>query len=554
MSTLALQEARYAVSPAREMGRRMDRLIGDARATMKKARIATYGRGWFMTFFLTYFQHKMVHQDGPKAGQFIPPPPVHYSIAQAVEEALSGLRLKLMQVIEVFRGAAKTTLVIEAGALAGVIKGRRNIVLLCIDKDTAKSRIQSLSYELTNNTQLLIDYPELARAKDDKGQWVSYTDYQIVFANGARIKAYPFMAKLRGLLWLNARPDLWLIDDVEDDTTQANEKWMRDAKRFLRKVLVAATSAFGALLWLGTPVGPNCLLYWCREPAPEGMGLVPAVIQPFYDNVPPGNMEPHPTGATPHWAAAWHQERIEHEFELMGYSAWMQEMNLIPLPEDDATFLATDFDNHSYDPRLLHGLNTRRLEYNGQSLSVWSWWDSAISKKDKAARTAIVTVGILPYDGVKQRMLVLEARFGRWDDMQQKEHLREVNQIWHPNEIGAQATLLEKAIGPAARRQYGVPFQEYQQSNAEDAKHARIKSLVPMAREGQILFNHTSESQTGKGGLRTELVNYGYYPTKDILDALEGAVKLALTKGGQSIDPDKAVQTITTPAAQRGKW
>ncbi len=49
-------------------------------------------------------------------------------------------------------------------------------------------------------------------------------------------------------------------------------------------------------------------------------------------------------------------------------------------------------------------------------------------------------------------------------------------------------------------------------------------------RKGNALRAQARGAQAGKDGLRAEMISYGFYPTNDILDALEGAVKIALER------------------------
>lgn len=506
--------------------RRIEADLAHKTELVRQARVRAYGTTPYMRFFLMHFQHRMVWPEVPtdlleatnqqvpewygRPGSFVPPAPVHYELAAVLDEALGRLA-PTRKLVEVFRGCGKSTMVTEAGLIYAVIKGRKNILLISATADEASARLQSVTHELIANEQLLAEYPELQRGKDDKGQWISYTDKQIVFANGARIRAYPMRAKLRGSLWNGYRPDFVLIDDPESDEMQVSDSEMIKARRWVNRSLLPALAAHCALVWVGTPLSPNCLLYWIRK-----------------DKGWKGPRQAaHNEDGSPHWPHFWPEGRLQFVLDEIKEHAYQQEFELNSLPDDEAVFRPEHFDDHYFNPGMLSGIGTRALQYNGRAVTVYGWWDSAISLKDKAARTAIVIVGRV--EGPTVTTLVLDVRVGRWQDDTQKEQLQDVHRIWQPLQIGAQNTLLEKAIGPAALRQFGVPFVGYPLSQAKDAKHARIKSLVPHLKEGQLLFNHEQPAQMEE--LRPELMNYPWHPTKDILDALEGAFKLALAGG-----------------------
>ncbi|MCC7479192.1 hypothetical protein IT575_12140 [bacterium] len=512
----------------------------------------------YMRYLLTDWQHRMTHQDGPLKGQFCPPVRIHYRMGESLLAGIRGDELLSLTMVEVFRGSAKTTDIVEAGAPMAIAEGRMNVVIVAVNAEEAKNRIQAITHELLNNTELLQRYPLLTPAKDDKGQWVSYTDTQIVFANGARLRAVPFGASLRGLLWNGKRPDFMIFDDVETEKLQTSEVEMKKAKKWVTGAIVGAMSAYGAIYWLFTPLSPNCLSYWLMADQP-----VHHIRQEFYDSRcrhcgterSAAEMQPDPpmpcsvceAEASPHWAEAWPPERIKI-VRIRMKGKWTQEMRLVPLPDEQAAFSPSDFDDHSFNPLLLRGLGGPGPEYHGIPLSVFSWWDSAASLAETAARTAIVTVAKLPGD--PPRFLVLDVRAGHWRQDKQVEHLCDVYRMYRPLIIGGQNTVLEKVIGPDALRRFGLPLMGYQQSNEKNVKDARIRSLSLFTAAGQVLFDHTQEAQIEQ--LRAELVAYPFHNTNDTLDSLEGAIKLALS--GPDVDDKPKLSGIKRETSRMGAW
>ena len=106
----------------------------------------------FMEYMLTYFQHKMVWQDGPLQGQFIPPAPVHYEIAREIDEGLHTWQVGGWQsLIEIFRGGAKSTYTTVCGSIYAILQGKRNVLIVCATQQEVKERIQDITNELVTN-------------------------------------------------------------------------------------------------------------------------------------------------------------------------------------------------------------------------------------------------------------------------------------------------------------------------------------------------------------------------------------------------------------------
>lgn len=132
-----------------------------------------------------------------------------------------------------FRGSGKSTLGEEDITLAACERGPyHNIVILGSSEARAVERLQVVAYELTNNDMLLSIYGE---QKGDVWQQA-----KIVTAHRVCIQAIGRDQDIRGMKFLDYRPDFVFVDDFEDkDNVQTPEGRAKTLRWFLAEFLPA---------------------------------------------------------------------------------------------------------------------------------------------------------------------------------------------------------------------------------------------------------------------------------------------------------------------------
>lgn len=115
-----------------------------------------------------------------------------------------------------FRGAAKSTTGEEAIALAAIFQEFHNCVIVGSSQPRAMERLESIKVELETNDHL----HELFG--DVKGH--TWAEDKIVLKNQVIIQAYGRGQKMRGMKFINWRPDLWWYDDVDEDEESRNSE------------------------------------------------------------------------------------------------------------------------------------------------------------------------------------------------------------------------------------------------------------------------------------------------------------------------------------------
>ena len=147
--------------------------------------------------------------------------------------------------------------------------------------------------------------------------------------------------------------------------------------------------------------------------------------------------------------------------------------------------------------------------------------DPAISERSTAARTAIVVMGMSPY----QKMVLLEYWVGRQGDPAKIiDTYLGMARFWQPRCIGIEMVAFQKALEPFTMKAMAERNEYYPIINLKpdrkEKKEQRILSMQPFFRAGQILIQR---------GMTEFIEEYETFPlgrTRDILDAMAYAVRL----------------------------
>lgn len=216
--------AREAVSP-----------FGDRSPEAKKERIAR--AEWDYDFFCqTYLPHYFdtpsaeFHHDLIHMAQQRPDP----SKGEAVIPSVAGAP----------RGFGKSTPVAFAFPMWEALYHRRhNIVIGSETKDLAESHVASIAAECTDNRRIVYDFaPKVEKLKQG----------HLVLRGGPSIYARGAGQQFRGIKHGPHRPDLVVLDDLEDDKLAINPKRVRFLLRWIVGTVYPAIGKTGTLIIIGT--------------------------------------------------------------------------------------------------------------------------------------------------------------------------------------------------------------------------------------------------------------------------------------------------------------
>ena len=143
------------------------------------------------------------------------------------------------------REFAKTTVCTFGYVLHQICFRRRHFILIGSDTEDLASDLTGYLYlELLYNERLHQDFGELAKGNKPVNDFVTLNDI--------RIKARGRGQRLRGLKHKQWRPDLVILDDLENDTNVRNPEIVQSILDWVKSAVYPAVDARGTLMIIGT--------------------------------------------------------------------------------------------------------------------------------------------------------------------------------------------------------------------------------------------------------------------------------------------------------------
>lgn len=201
----------------------------------RNALIIKFSRNWPLAHASVF-----KHRHGDETPEF------HYDIINAWHSSDKQLLFKA------FRGGAKSTIGEEATALRACYGLFRNGLIIGSSSDRAVERLRAIKHELENNSFINELFGGLLGS--------TWNEDKIVMANGVCIQAVGRGQSLRGIKYLDARPDYVLGDDMEDDESTASPEAIMKFKVWFFAVVKPALDPKYIMRILGTPLAPGCFV------------------------------------------------------------------------------------------------------------------------------------------------------------------------------------------------------------------------------------------------------------------------------------------------------
>ena len=221
------------------------------------------------------------------------------------------------------RGHAKTTVTSFFYVLYCLLYGiKKNVILVSATEDLATKFLRRIRDELEVNPKIKWLF---GNQKTDK-----WSEKELHLANGAVIYAKGRGGQVRGLIAGSTRPDLVVIDDLEDDELVRSELRRLDLEEWFNgDLLPTLDPKMGQLIFIGTILHQDSLLNRVLDP-----DLYPDFETRRYSAIQ--------EDGTPLWPERFSQEeldRIKESYIARGKLAsfYMEYMN-DPMPTEDAVF------------------------------------------------------------------------------------------------------------------------------------------------------------------------------------------------------------------------
>lgn len=201
----------------------------DPKAAAARAKRALAPDG-FRFFCETYFPHYLTAA----------PAVLHEFLFEALPALVADPRGRHLA-LAAPRGEAKSTLAALLFPLWCAIAGRKKYIVLIMDAlDQALPALEALKAELDSNPRLAADFPAAV------GEGRIWQQRVILTATNVKIEVFGSSKRMRGLRHGPHRPDLILLDDIENDENVRNPAQRDKLDGWLRKTVLPLGAADGS--------------------------------------------------------------------------------------------------------------------------------------------------------------------------------------------------------------------------------------------------------------------------------------------------------------------
>lgn len=341
------------------------------------------------------------------------------------------------------RGHGKSTAVTYAYLLAEVLFRKSKYVLIVSDSfSQAGLFLGDVIKELQNNEDIHGLFGEITFTKSTED------DIICAFPDGYtfRIQAKGSEQKLRGLKWLNKRPDLVICDDMESDEQVLNKDRREKFRRWFFGALIPALSVTGKIRVVGTILHMDSLLERLMpEMQLSSLGskalknLITESLRQFTNYKTSWTSikyRAHNDDMSEIlWPDRWTKAELikrKAQYSQQGLSdAYSQEMLNIPLDDSNSFFKKSDFAPIKDEDRK-------------KNLNYYIACDLAISQKQYSDYSVFAVAG-MDDEGRLQCVHVVRERM---DAMQIVETILVLQRIYKPELFGIESGTIQKSIGP----------------------------------------------------------------------------------------------------------
>jgi predicted phage terminase large subunit-like protein len=347
------------------------------------------------------------------------------------------------------RGHAKSTAGTLAYGLAEVLFRSSRYVVIVSDTETqATMFVQAMAQELMENDDL-IELFGVKKNDQGKVQFLKQTEADIIVqmtdGHTFRIMGKGAEQKLRGMLWNGMRPDLVLIDDLENDELVMNKERREKLKRWFNGALLPMASRRGKFRMFGTILHMDSVLENLMPPMHEKWTVEDGLK--IYSTYPKRRMwkSVKYKAHTPDFSLIlWPERFTKEKFQMLIQEArdknlmdlYSQEYLNNPIDESIAYFKRGDF-------------LPIRPEDESKKLNYYITVDPAISEESKADFSVFCIAGV-----DEDRTIVLKSVIReRLDGKEIVDLLLALERTYEPEAIGIEKVMITQAIGPFLREE-----------------------------------------------------------------------------------------------------
>lgn len=265
------------------------------------------------------------------------------------------------------RGHAKTTLAKLSVVWYFLFTKKRFCVYLSNTQPVALDACRDIIHYMEESDNFRALYGEIKFESKNEGRGL-----YIFILNGKRcvLRALGAGQQVRGLNVDNQRPDLAIIDDLEDIENTRTPHLLKQLQQWVYRTFFKALSRNYKIIWIGNIISNNCILKQLVESKAWQSMRLGAIL----------------SDGRPLWPDMWTLKQLQEDFleyKRAGMvTAWYAEMMNMPMPEGNGLITAEQI---IYKPRR------HPVDFTTGFVTI----DPAISKKTIRDKTAIVVHGIV---------------------------------------------------------------------------------------------------------------------------------------------------------------
>lgn len=413
-------------------------------------------------------------------------------------------------VIAAFRGSGKSTLVTMVYVLWEVLLCQKKFVVI-VSRTQAQARLH-----FDNIRRVLEDagrYPllikDLGPFQEESDEW--RRDSIVINNQQAKIMTASLEQGIRGSLFLEHRPQVIVLDDVEDDESVATKE-LRDKtyEKIERDIVPAVDTDNGRTITIGTVLHDDSIIRR-YEDAINSQAMV-------------GNFRKYPfinEQGISLWPAKFPTpESIEAERRKVSEAAWNFEYLLRPIVPEDQVIKPEWIDAHIYETLP----DKKDLRYFVTGL------DCAISQKETADFTALVSLAVY-YSG---KIYVLPNLINQRLDfpttikvVAERSYL--LGDGEYPTQLVTEQVAFQETFAQQLRSQ-DIPIASVELNGMD--KRERLSLVAPLFESGKVRF-----PKIGAEILRDQIIYFGRTKNDDLVDALTIALLYFLkqSRGGYTV-------------------
>jgi phage terminase large subunit-like protein len=392
------------------------------------------------------------------------------------------------------RGHSKTTIT-DLVYLAWVIVHKKAKFVLLVSDTYSQSVLflEALKAELESNEKLQSFYGKLASNNWSEGE---------IIANGIMIKALGAGMKVRGLKFRESRPDLIIVDDLENDELVENKDRRDKLERWFNGALIPSLDKGGRVIIIGTILHYDSLL------------------AKILDENKYTEYDKKTYRAIMDEKALWSEhlnleelEKLKNEYIEKGQASLFY-----------SEYMNDPIDKESQEFKREYFLYRTQEELDKLETNNFLTIDTAISQRDSADYTGFCDNSI-----DKENKWNLKAWHKRIGPLELIDDLFTLQKQRRYNQIGIEKTIYLQAVKPfldeeMRKRNEFLPIVELYHN--QQAKETRIRGLLPRYASKSV-FHITGQCND----LEDEMMTFPKGIHEDILDAC--GYQLQIAKGNR---------------------